>query len=175
MKEKLETMCEEACTCKNENASEKDCGCCTDASSEENYGFYSKLLQKPFDTLPELKEAEYQYRVENDAKLKAKEERKKEVDFVKEVITARVEVERKARQAKLEALKIYNTAIKEADEAVKEAKHKEAQALKDFCVKHKEGFHETITIDNMSWRCDYQLTRAEPYYFDPFVDFFKLF
>lgn len=171
MKDQKQTMCKEACTCKNEKAENFDgCSC----GEVEQYGYYSKVLQKPFDTLDELKEAEYKFKLEQDEKFKAKETRRQAVEDVKAVITARVEVENRARQAKIEALKIYTAAIKEADKAVQEAKKREAQILTDFCTKYPEGFHETIQLGKSSWRVDYSLNVPEKY-FDPFIDFFKLF
>lgn len=133
-----------------------------------SYGFYSKLLKKPFDSVEELKAAEDEYNKAHAVELRAKEERKAEAEDVKAAITARVEAEIEAKKAKQEAYKIYLEACDKADKSVSEAKAKESEKLTAFCKKHPEGFHDTIQIGNVTYNYDYS-TNVVSSYVDPFL------
>ncbi len=49
---------------------------CAEAKEEVNYGYYSKLLSTPFDTLDELRAAEKEYQDKLNAKAAAQSEKK---------------------------------------------------------------------------------------------------
>ena len=120
-----------------------------------NYGFYSKVLNKPFDTLEELIAAE-------EAVLKAKEEqaaekaaRKAEANKVEDAFKARNAARRKHNEEFLAAKKAYNTALVEAKKAFDDAVAKStaaidkaeaaySAALTEFTSKHPEGYHLTL-------------------------------
>lgn len=132
-----------------------------------NYGFYSKLLKKPFDTVAELEAAEEEYRAAHALEIKAREERKAEADEIKAAIKARLEAELAAKQAKADAYKVYLEACDNADKTVKFARETENKLLTIFCEKHPEGFHDTIQIGDVTYKCNYSLNTTS--YTDPFI------
>lgn len=124
-------------------------------TNEPNYCFYSKLLQKPFESVPELKAAEAEYI----AKMKAKEDKA----AAKKTDAAKVEEAFKAMNAARKNFKERLTAItddyrdsltklKAAFESDKNAIHADlakaetayANALKEFTDKYPEGYHITL-------------------------------
>lgn len=94
-----------------------------------SYGYYSKLLNKPFDTVDELVAAETKYNEAHAAELRAKEEKKAAADKVNEAYKHYLEVCDKA-----------NKEIREA----KAAYFKERQAFID----KYHSYHMTYTNDN---------------------------
>lgn len=136
-------------------------------SEEASYGYYSRLLKKPFDTLDELKEAEAEYNRAHEAEIKAKEARKAEAEEVKAAIKARLEAEVAAKKAKTEAYKAYLAACESAEKAVAEAKKVENAKLTDFCKKHPEGFHDTVTSGDITYTVNYNSNESA--YVDPFI------
>ena len=88
------------------------------------YGFYSKLLKKPFDSLDELKEAEAEYNRINAEKIKQAEERKADAKAVED--------------ARLKALQVR----KEAAEMIRKAEDDYNKLLNDF-VKKYGSYHAT--------------------------------
>ena len=127
MKDKKQTMCEEACACKNEKA--ESCECTSCGETEEQYGYYSKVLQKPFDTLDELKEAEYKFKLEQDEKFKAKETR-----------AARA---KEVEQAYIQYQEVKTAALNEIAKA-----ERNWLKLRDAFVKDYHGYHLTYTDIN---------------------------
>lgn len=57
----------------------KECSC----KKEQSYGYYSKVLNKPFDTLEELTKAERDYQDKKSLETKKNEEKKEEANKVK--------------------------------------------------------------------------------------------
>ena len=120
-----------------------------------NYGYYSKLLKEPFDTIEELVEAEEAYY----AKLKAKEDKaaekkadaQKVEDAFKALNAARKEYKEKLSQL-TEEYSDALTELKNAFEVGKEDIHntlaaaEEAYsvALKEFTEKYESGYHLTL-------------------------------
>lgn len=90
---------------------------------ENEYGYYSKLLKKPFDTLDELKKAEEEYRKLHEEDLKLKEEKKAAADAIRELEKQEFELWDKvfAKQDEIRAAKL------------------------EFARKYG-SYHETITI-----------------------------
>ena len=81
----------------------------------ENYGYYSKVLKQPFDTLEELRAAEEKVK----ALEKAKDEKKEDAKKVNDAYLNYIEVGKKANEMLAEARKNYETL---KDEFIK--KHK---------------------------------------------------
>lgn len=140
----------------------------TTEEASASYGYYSKLLKKPFDTLDELKAAEDEYNKAHEAEIKAKEERKIEAEAVKAAIVARINAEEAAKQAKKDAYEAFLKACDAADEKLAQAKKAEHDKLVEFCKKHPEGYHDTIKIGDVTYTCNYN-TKGETSYMDPFV------
>lgn len=121
----------------------------------QDYGYYSKVLKEPFDSIEELKEAEEAYY----ARLKAKEDqaaaKKAEAKKVEDAFIA-LNAARKTYKAEMqEAATTYSEeliTLKERFEKVREDIHKRLEeaettydtALKEFIEKHPEGYHLTL-------------------------------
>ena len=81
----------------------------------ENYGYYSKVLKQPFDTLEELRAAEEKVK----ALEKAKDEKKEDAKKVNDAYLNYIEVGKKANEMLAEARKNYETL---KDEFIKKLK-----------------------------------------------------
>lgn len=120
-----------------------------------SYGFYSRVLNKPFDTLEELQAAEEKVLMEQEAKAKAVAERKADASKVEEAFKARNAARHSYNEEIVNAKKAYNTAVLEAKKAFEDAvtkasaskdaaEEKYSAALKEFTGKHPEGYHLTL-------------------------------
>lgn len=132
-----------------------------------NYGYYSRVLNKPFDTLEELRKEEQEFLAAEEAKRQAAEQKKAGAKVVKDAFKARNAARREYNAKVVEARKVYNDAIVAAkkvfDDAITKAtnakdKAEEAYnaALKEFTDKH-QTYHMTLkdgdnvmTISNQS-------------------------
>ena len=94
-----------------------------------SYGYYSKLLNKPFDTLDELKQAEDAYHKANEEKIKLAEEKREDAKKVEDAYKHLLEVQKKAQAEIKEAEDMY---LKERN---------------SFIQKHN-GYHMTYTNRN---------------------------
>ena len=88
----------------------------------ENYGYYSKVLKQPFDTLEELRAAEEKVK----ALEKAKDEKKEDAKKVNDAYLNYIEVGKKANEMLAEARKNYET-------------------LKDEFIKKHKVYHASYT------------------------------
>ena len=124
---------------------------------EDNYDviYKSKLLNKEFTDLDELKKAESEYKLEVAKKEEAKLARKEEAAVVQKAfadknaaIKAYNDVVVEARKARLEAInKInaeYNEKIQPAYDVYEKAQAEYDKALSDFQAAHPEGYHLTL-------------------------------
>lgn len=125
-----------------------------------------ELSGKQFDTVEELEAAEAKVNEKLAKKHELAEIRKADAEAVKKAITERLEAEAAANKAKKEAYKVYLEALDEAAKSVREKKEAENKALKEFCDKHPEGFHDTITVGDVSYKFDYSTNNVT--YTDPF-------
>jgi chromosome segregation ATPase len=123
--------------------------------NEIEYGYYSKLLQKPFDSVEELKMAE----AEHMAKLKAKEDKaaakkadaKKVEDAFKELNRSRKDYKdnliklTEVYQEDLRRLKAdFESDRTRVEAALSDAETRYSNALKEFTDKYPEGYHITL-------------------------------
>ena len=98
-------------------------------SGDTSYGYYSRVLNKPFDTLDALKKAEEEFKRQNDEKVKAQEEKK-------------------ARAKEIEdAYLNYQKVKEEAYTQIAEAEKKWIE-LKDKFVEDYGGYHMTYSNTN---------------------------
>lgn len=119
-----------------------------------NYGYYSKLLNKPFDTVEELQEAEAKY----NAEVKAKEDKaaakkadaKKVEDAFKAMNAARKDYKEKLTQLTKEyseeltnLKKAFELGKKDITSKLAAAEDTYAKALKEFTDKHQQ-YHLTL-------------------------------
>ena len=120
-----------------------------------NYGFYSKVLQKPFDSLSELKAAEEVYYAEQKAKAdkaaQKKAEAQKVEDAFKALNAARKEYKENLTQltkeyseALADLKKAYELGKKDIHDALAKAEDNYSTALKEFTAAHPEGYHLTL-------------------------------
>lgn len=130
-----------------------------------------ELESKDFSSVEELEKAEAEINEKLAKKQKEVEARKSDSAAVKSIIEQRYKAELEARKAKKEALKVYTQVCSEQDEKVKALMKEEKAALEEFCKKYG-GFHDTITIDDVTYRYDYSVSNNE---FDPFKKLIELF
>jgi chromosome segregation ATPase len=122
---------------------------------EQNYMYYSKVLNAPFESLDALRAAED----EHYAKLKAKEdkaaEKKADATAVEEVFKALNAARKTYKEDINELTKVYSQGLADLKEkfessrkAIKEtlakAEDDYAKALKAFIDKYPEGYHLTL-------------------------------
>lgn len=123
--------------------------------TDVEYGYYSRLLQKPFDSIEELRDAEETYYAEQkakeDAAAKKKADAVKVEDAFKALNTARKEYKEKLTQLtteyaeSLENLKkAFDLGKKDIQDSLVAAEDAYAKALKEFTDAHPEGYHVTL-------------------------------
>lgn len=122
---------------------------------EFSYGYYSKVLNKPFDTLEELCKEEQEFLAVEEAKKQAAEQRKSDAANVekafKELNVAKRtynEITAKAYSDYLEKAKAleeeYNTTLKNANNELADKQDLYNKTLKAFINAHPEGYHLTL-------------------------------
>ena len=131
---------------------------------------YSKLLQKPFNNIAELRAAEDEFNKAHEAELKAKEEKKAAAKVVEDAATLRITAEIEAKKQKAEAYQHYLETCDAIDAKVNETREAESKALKDFCDKYG-SFHTTLTIGNTTYNYSYEVNS----YVDPFKRLIETF
>lgn len=152
--------------------------------NEIKYGFYSKVLNKPFDTIDELVKAEEEHNKAEEAKRLKIEERKNEAKKVEEAFKClnlvksnyfeKVTEAEKECAKKIAAVKEeYNKTIKVERDVLEEAEKAYNAALKEFTDKHPEGYHLTLK-DGDNVKTIYK-TSAQNVIDDFFTSFFRLF
>ena len=119
------------------------------------YGYFSKLLKEPFDTIEELKEAEEVYtakmKAKEDAAAQKKADATKVEDAFKTLNAARKAYKEDLTQLTKEYAESLNN-LKKAFELGKNDIHNKLaeaeagfdKAHKEFTDKHPEGFHLTL-------------------------------
>jgi nucleoid-associated protein YgaU len=122
---------------------------------EANYGYFSKLLNKPFDTVEALIAAEKAEIEARNEKLKKSEDKKADAkkveDAFKAVNAAKKTYDEEVLESQKACAKIiadakaaYAQAVEVARKKVDAAEAKYAEALKEFTAKHPEGYHMTF-------------------------------
>lgn len=148
-------------------------------TEENNYGYYSKLLSKPFDSLAELKEAE---KAELDARAEKEQKslaRKTEAGKVEEAYknytaatrssAAKIdEAKKECAKAIADAKSIYFDKVNAEQEVVDKAHQAYIDALHEFSNKYPEGFHGTFKDGDVTTTISY--SRAYKDIFDGFFD-----
>lgn len=122
---------------------------------EVEYGYYSRLLQKPFDSIEELKEAEAIERAKLEAKELKAATKKTDAKKVEDAFKAMNQARREYKENILKLTAMYQEELKklktsfEADKnglhsAMAEAEKCYEVALKEFTDKYPEGYHLTL-------------------------------
>lgn len=126
----------------------------TEKTENKNYGYYSRVLNTPFDTLEELKEAEAKEAAKQQAKLAEKQARKVEAEDVETALTNYRTADKEAKIKLANAKKKYLKALEEIKKVYQEeatAIEKEVTAAKRVYLdklttftKKYGGFHTTV-------------------------------
>ena len=172
-KKKCTGNCGGNCNCNNVD---------TKAEKTFNYGFYSRVLGQPFDTLSELMAAEDKYFAEQKAKEDKSAKKKADAQKVEETFKA-LNAARKAYKENLGQLteeyseeltnlkKAYELGKKDLRDKLATAESAYEAALKEFNEKYPEGFHLTLKDGDFETTID-RKTSAEAS--DAFDNFFKV-
>ena len=120
-----------------------------------NYGFYSRVLSKPFDTVEELVAAEQKYYDEIKAKENKAAQKKADANIVEGTFKA-LNAARKAYKEDLSQLtkeyseslenikKAFELGKKDIQSKLAAAEEAHKKALKEFTAKYPEGYHLTL-------------------------------
>jgi chromosome segregation ATPase len=119
------------------------------------YGYFSKLLKEPFDTIEELQEAEEAYYAKQKAKEDAAAQKKTDALKVEAAFKA-LNAARKTYKEELTQLtkeyaesldnlkKAFELGKKDIHNQLAEAEEAYQAALKEFDTAHPEGYHVTL-------------------------------
>lgn len=126
-----------------------------DSNETLNYGFYSRVLNKPFDTLSELKRAEEAYYAEQRAKEDKVNQKKSDAQKVEDAFKALNAARKTYKEELTQLTKEYSEELDKLKQAFElgksdihnklaEAEDAYSGALKEFTDKYPEGFHITL-------------------------------
>lgn len=149
---------------------------------------YSKLLQKPFNNIQELREAEKAYKLEERKKQEAKLARKQEASKVEEAFKEFNVAKKAYNETVSEAKKKYATTISKAKSELAEVIKTESEKLEktedtynktldEFTKTHPEGYHLTlkdgdnVTTISRSGDIDFFKDFSFDKFFDNFFNF----
>ncbi len=128
-----------------------------------DFMYYSKLLQKPFADLDELRAAEAELKKQEEEKQNAANAKKEAAKLVEDAIKSRIEAEQEAKKTKAEAYQTYLEICENADKLIAAKIKTEKEALRMFCEKYG-SFHSTIKIGDITYNCDYSTEeRVDPF------------
>ena len=128
-----------------------------------DFMYYSKLLQKPFADLDELRAAEAELKKQEEEKQNAADAKRAAAKIVEDAIKARVEAQLEAKKVKAEAYQAYLEVCENADKLVEIKAKTEQEALKIFCEKYG-SFHSTVKIGDITYDCNYSTEeRVDPF------------
>lgn len=123
--------------------------------SVKSYSYYSRLLNKPFDTLSELEKAEHAYQAEQRAKEDKAAQKKADAKKVEDAFKT-LNAERKKFKEDLTALtewyskelgklkKDFEDARDSIQGILAATEENYSKALKEFTEKYPEGYHLTL-------------------------------
>lgn len=150
------------------------------------YGFYSRVLNKPFDSVAELREAEEAYYAEIQAKEKQAAAKKADAKKVEDAFKA-MNAARKLYKEKLTQLtkeyseeltnlkKTFEFGKKDIHNTLAMAEENYAKALKEFTAAHPEGYHVTLRDGDFETTISSQTKTRINKKDDPIMDIFNLF
>ena len=145
----------------NEQTQEKVMG--ESNAQATDYMYYSRLLQKPFADLDELRAAEAEVKKQEEEKQNAANAKKEAAKLVEDAIKSRIEAQQEAKKTKAEAYKTYLEVCENADKLVELKAKTENEALRIFCEKFG-SFHSTIKVGDITYNCDYSTEeRVDPF------------
>lgn len=144
----------------------------TEKNGEETlYSYYSKLLNKPFDTIEELKSAEKEFKEEQARKEAARLAKKNAALIVNNAIDAYEEGKAKCDEAIKKAYNEYKEKISQAEKELSVLEKDANEKLNNWLEEHQgQGFHYTYKSK------DGKVLRNYTYYnkrYDVFEEFDK--
>ena len=124
-------------------------------TAEIDYGYYSKLLKQPFDSIEALREAEATYYAEQKAKADAAATKKADAQKVEDAFKAMNAARREYKEKLAQLTKEYAEELanlkkalelgkKDIQDQLSAAEDNYSKALKEFTDKHPEGYHVTL-------------------------------
>jgi hypothetical protein len=128
---------------------------CNCGHTERSYSYYSRVLNKPFDSIDELKKAEEVYYAEQKAKEDKAAQKKADASLVEEAFKSLNNTRRSYKEGLVKLTERYSEDLKKLKENF-EADKKEMQdilaqaedtykaALKEFADRYPEGYHVTL-------------------------------
>lgn len=149
-----------------------------------DYSYYSRVLEKPFESLGELKEAEAKYFAAQKAKEDKAAAKKADAQLVEEAFKALNTTRRTYKEALLKLTEKYSkdlAKLKETFEADKkdiqdilaQAEDAYSMAIKAFTEKYPEGYHLTLKDGDFETTISSQVNRAgTPVDFSALTDIF---
>lgn len=151
-----------------------------------DYGFYSNVLQKPFESLEDLKRMEEVYFAEQKAKeekaVQKKAEAAKVEDAFKALNAARKEYKEKLTQLtteyaeSLENLKkAFDLGKKDIQDSLVAAEDAYAKALKEFTDAHPEGYHVTLRDGDFETTISKSIETGKKFTYPKTSDIFDIF
>jgi chromosome segregation ATPase len=155
-----------------------------DKNVNVEYGYYSKLLKEPFDSLNELTMAEEAYYAKQKAKEDAAAQKKADALKVEDAFKA-LNAARKVYKEDLTQLtkeyaesldnlkKAFELGKKDIHNQLAEAEEAYQAALKEFADKHPEGYHLTLKDGDFETTIGKQTSENTPV--KKPVDLFDLF
>lgn len=126
-----------------------------DTESKRDYSYYSRVLQKPFDSINELKEAEAAFYAEQKAKEDKATQKKADASKVEEAFKAMNQARKDYKENILKLTDLYQQDLKTLKEnfendrtriqnTLADAETQYSEALKAFTDKYPEGYHLTL-------------------------------
>jgi chromosome segregation ATPase len=123
--------------------------------TEVEYSYYSRVLNKPFDSIEELKEAENAYYAEIKAKEDKAATKKADAAKVEAAFKAMNQARREYKESLTQLTEEYSKALTDLKKAFEtgkadihskmaEAEDNYSKALAEFTAKYPEGFHITL-------------------------------
>jgi chromosome segregation ATPase len=136
-----------------------------------DYGFYSKLLNKPFNTVTELKEAEATYYAEQQAKADKAAAKKADAQRVEDAFKALNQARKDYKEDLTQLTTEYTEALtelkqafdlgkKDIQEKLAAAEDNYAKELKAFTEAHPEGYHVTLKDGDFETTISHQTSKA---------------
>lgn len=156
------------------------------AEEPKSYGYYSKVLQRPFDTLLELSDAEAKYAAEQHAKEEKVATKKADAKKVEDAFKALNTARKDYKESLIAITEKYSAdlrKLKESFEADKQQVHDVlsaaetgyATALKEFTDKYPEGYHLTLKDGDFETTISSQTSQSASDPFDAFPNLTNLF
>jgi uncharacterized protein YicC (UPF0701 family) len=133
----------------------KPAASCNCGHAEQTFAYYSRVLNKPFDSIDELKKAESVYYAELKAKEDKAAQKKADAALVEEAFKSLNNTRKSYKEGLVKLTERYSEDLKKLKENF-EADKKDMQdilaqaeeiykaALKEFADKYPEGYHVTL-------------------------------